>query len=154
MSNFATIVDEKGWIAKYALVRLPRRFKRMIYMSSLFGLMYENQPTDTEIVRKLNELIDLARDSKTCDFPIHIRKAIWKKLDVTHLSIGNNELISLDEVIRKSLSTENCLAIGEQIAKHVPAWLRYGSIAVMANDVIILIKHLRNLHNSMRLNPA
>lgn len=140
-----------SFIERRVLSKLPRRIKRMIYVSSIFGLIHDAKDPDMELVRKLNELIHLSRSEKTCELPIHIRKTIWKNLDVRNVSISNDKAIPLNTVIQSDLSIENCDAIGKTLAAAAPQWLNYGSIATMATDVIVLIKQLKKLHGQTRV---
>lgn len=142
------ILSDQCWVSQKWLAHLPRRFKRMIYISSLFGLILNTENPDRELLNKLNDLISLAKNSRTCEVPILLRKAIWKDLGQHNLNIDAGESIALQDVASRSLTTDNCLAIGTHIAKLVPAWLCYGSVAIMANDVIMLIKQLRNLQGN------
>ena len=149
MSTWSIFVRDGSFVARHGLRRLPRNFKRMVYVSSILGLLMDNDRPDRRLIQKLNEIIELARDTKACEFPIYIRSAIWENLDKS-LKIDDQQTIAFTEVLRSDLTTDVCKAIGVQLASKVPAWLSYGSTAIMANDVILLIKQLRHL---LRVSP-
>lgn len=145
MSYWSIFVRDNSFIARHGLKKLPRNFKRMVYVSSIFGLLMDNDHPDRRLIQKLNEIIELARDTKACEFPIYIRNAIWENLDKGSFTINDKQSIALTEILRSDLTTDACNAIGLQLASKVPSWLSYGSPAIMANDVIQLIKQLRNI---------
>lgn len=147
MLALSNTVCKESFISRHVFMRLPRHYKRMIYVSSIFGLILNGEDPDLKLIRKLNEIIHLARDAKTCELPIHIRRVIWKNLDSNNLSIGNGESIAITDIISSQLNSENCNSISEQIARSAPKWLNYGSTTVMSNDIIALIKHLKYLLN-------
>lgn len=155
MTAIASEKSRGGFLARFVLMRLPSRFKRMIYVSSIFGLIENSKDPDMELMTKLNEVLQLAKSGpKSCELPIHIRMTIWKNLDVQHMDIGEDKSIALNEVIQRALSIENCSKIGEQLAKSAPAWLQYGSVAAMAHDVVVLIKQLKKFHGQPRFAPS
>lgn len=145
MRTFENILADESIPARVVLKRLPRNFKRMIYISSVVGLIFNRDDPDMAIIEKLNEIIHLARDVKTCQFPMHIRSAIWKKLDSASLDMGQGNKISIGEILSQPLDADRCAMLGQQFASNSPNWLNYGSKAIMANDIVILIKHLQRL---------
>lgn len=145
MRIFESIVADNSFAANVVLKRLPRNFKRMIYISSVVGLIFNRDDPDMVLIEKLNEIIHLARDVKTCQLPMHIRSAIWKNLDTSNVQVGQGKRITIGEILEKPLDSDRCSYIGEQIASSSPKWLTYGSKAIMANDIVVLIKHLQKL---------
>lgn len=113
---------------------LPRRFKRLLYVSSAMGLLLRNKKPDSRIVAKINDKLHLAYSVSAMLFPIYIGTTIWKNLmtNVIRLQIG---LVPVSELNLGELSDMDCWRTGLFFARHTPPWLQYGSDELMAADV-------------------
>jgi hypothetical protein len=128
--------------------KLPRRFKRLIYVSSILGLIKQMRDPDMAMVKKLNDTFKLAQHPDAFAFPMYIKSVIWKGMIDEAVIIHNNEEVSIGNLIEKDLSTKDYAVIGEHFASKAPKWLKYGSFELMVNDIIMLIKHLQLFKSS------
>jgi hypothetical protein len=126
--------------------RLPRKFKRLIYVSSILGLIQQMQDPDMELVTKLNETFKLAEYPDAFAFPMYIKSVIWKDALFDHVSIHSDRNVAIGDLIKEDLNSRDCAAIGEYFATHSPSWLKYGAIDFMVNDVVLLIQQLKHFN--------
>lgn len=146
----ATVLESKppGFFSRHFLKflenRLPRRFKRLIYVSSVLGMMEQAKDPDMVFVSKLNETFKLAQRPDAYAFPMYIRSVIWKGAANTAIHLSNDEELAIGDVIKRELNSYDCAVIGAYFAKHSPAWLRYGSLELMVNDIVLLIQQIQN----------
>ena len=112
---------------------LPRRFKRLLYVSSVMGLILKQIP-ETSLVDKINQKLHLAYGAVGMLFPIYIGSIIWRSLinNVIRLDSG---LVSVDNLNPKELSEIDCWRTGLFFARNTPMWLQYGSDDLMAADI-------------------
>lgn len=127
--------------------RLPRRFKRLIYVSSILGLMQQVRDPDMALVTKLNETFKLAEYPDAFAFPMYIKSVIWKDAMFDQVCIHADRSVAIGDLLKENLTNRDCAAIGEYFASHTPNWLKYGSLEVMINDVVSLIKQIRQFNN-------
>lgn len=85
---------------------LPRRMKRLIFISSLFGKIVGSKDVPKETLAKLNKAMNLASESdNSLVLPIKIQSVVW---DNTYIDFTNLSTDELDSVINSS-----------------PTWVRY-----------------------------
>ncbi len=122
---------------------LPPKFKRLIYVSSILGLIQQMQDPDMALVKKLNDTLKLAHFPDAYAFPMYIKSVIWRGAMFDQVCLHTNETVPIGELMKQDLNSKDCTAIGEYFASQTPEWLKYASIEVMVNDVVRLIKQLR-----------
>jgi hypothetical protein len=156
MFNIATVAAKrtKGLFSRSftALLenKLPRKVKRLIYVSSILGLMQQVRDPDMTLVTKLNETFKLAEYPDAFAFPMYIKSVIWKDALFDQVCIHTDRNVAIGELINEDLNNRDCTAIGEYFAQQAPAWLKYGSLEVMVNDIVVLIKQLKQFKEQSR----
>ena len=133
---------------------LPRRFKRLIYVSSILGLIQQMQDPDMILITKLNNVFKIAHHPDAFAFPMYIKSVIWKNtmFDVVH--IGNDKEVAVCDLVNHELSNRECAAIGEYFANNAPSWLKYGAIDTMVNDIVMLVKQLKQFNAKANMLAA
>lgn len=134
--------------------KLSRRFKRLIYISSVMGLLEEVKDPDMRVIQKLNEIFKIAKYPDAIVFPMYIKSLIWKDVSSMAVMVDSDKQLALHSVMRIDLTTEEFTAIGEHFAKRAPSWLRYGSVESMVEDVVKLIHQLKRYHITPRLGQG
>lgn len=122
------------YLSKQLADMLPRRFKRLFYVSSAMGTLLREKSPDTALVARINKKLRLAYSISGMMFPIYIGAMIWKNLanSVISLTVGP---VTLAELQVNMLDDMDCWKTGALFAKNVPFWLRYGSNELMTADV-------------------
>lgn len=145
----------KQKFVKFLFKKVPKRFKRIVFISSIMGIIEQSRDANMELVNKVNEIFQLAKDPKTFMLPVHFNSVIWT--DITADSVLGEDSehrevckICLKDINDRILSHEECEAIGRHFAKNVPDWLKYGSFELMVSDVIRLLREMASFKNSKR----
>lgn len=134
--------------------RLPRKYKRMIYISSILGLLEQVREPDMELVKKLNDIIKIAHHVEAIQGPIYIKNLIWKTFSSRTLMLSESKTIAVCDITKSELTQKECEVIGNYFANNAPKWLRYGSLGMMINDVTLLIQNLKRFSGGQDLAAA
>ena len=132
-------------INRYLTRKFSLRFKRMIFLSSVLGLLENIQTPDKEMMSKLNEILKLAHNNDAIAFPMYIRSFLWRNCDVeTCLSVDGRQ-VPLTELSGSRMTTANYLALARYLINSAPKWMVYGSEQAVAQDLEILFKSVPKL---------
>lgn len=108
---------------------LPRKIKRLIYLSSVIAVLDDIKNPSSEITRKLNLLLGLSKDDAAIILPMYINSFIWGDVIRSHPQEFNtyqtklkSEQMNFDDVV-------------EFFCRNTPAWLSYGSIELLKRDL-------------------
>lgn len=134
--------------------RLPRKYKRMIYISSILGLLQQVREPDMELVKKLNDIIKIAHHVEVIQGPIYIKNLIWRTFSKRTLALSETKTIAVCDIAKSELTQRECEVIGNFFANSAPEWMRYGSLGMMINDVTLLIQNLKRFSGGQDLTPA
>jgi len=105
------------------IARMKFRFKRMLFVGSLyFGVVGNNRPDEQEL-DTVNHRFDLASSPQALLFPAAVAVLLWKGFDLTHVL----EQYSRDQITLQQLTRELITA--------APTWLQYGDKTAIARDV-------------------
>lgn len=138
MSTLLDVSFGGNFLTRYLTNRfsnyLPRRFKRLLFVSSAMGLLLKTRYPDLDMVSKINDKLKLAYSAMGLLFPIYIGSFIWKNLrnNTIHLEGG---LVNLDELDLANMEDSDCWKTGVFFAQNTPSWLQYGSDGLLTADV-------------------
>lgn len=121
--------------------KLPRRVKRLIYISSILGLIQQVKEPDMRLVDKINRVFKVANSPEAYRFPVYIKGVIWRGM-CADITVGDKKvtICSLKDTV---LDQEEQLRVGNYFALQAPDWLKYGSMDLMVQDVLVLIGQLK-----------
>ncbi len=130
---------------QYALSHIPRKAKRLIFVATLFRIIDGIKDNDTELIAKLNSILQISKNDQAWEFPMSFSTLIWRDLNsnVIHLFSGD---ISIFELKNISLESEDKQAVADWFISHMPEWLKYGSTDLLRYDVTTLISQIRKLN--------
>lgn len=123
---------------------LPRRIKRLIYLSSILGVIeHVQQDPDLELIEKLNNVLKLAENANSYRLPIYVKSLIWKNMEQERGVLLNEQYIPVSDIkISDRMSYVDKTKLAEFFSFRTPEWLKYGSEQLMENDVVNLIDNL------------
>lgn len=121
--------------------RLPSKTKRLIYISSILGVIEASKDPDKRLIAKLNEVFHIAKYQDSFLFPIHINRFIWPKMENVIIKCDGRD-IPLKGISQTELTDKERKVISEYFFKNTPRWLSYGSKNLMVADVSSLIKEV------------
>lgn len=156
--NFLTADSRRGFFGTHlghALAkRISRRVKRLIYISSIMGLLEQVKDPDMHVVGKLNEVFKVAKFPDAFIFPMYIKSIIWKDVGNMAIEVDAEHRLQIAQVMQCDLSTRECTAVAEHFARRAPSWLKYASLDLMIEDVIQLVHQLKRFHAQPRAVSA
>jgi len=156
--NFLTADSRRGFfgtrIASALARSCSRRVKRLIYISSIMGLLEQVKDPDMQVVGKLNEIFKIAKHPEAFTFPMYIKSFIWKDVGNMAVQVDEQTSLAIPQILSCDLSTRECTAIGEHFAKRAPAWLKYASLELMVEDVVRLVHQLKSFHAQPAMRRA
>lgn len=109
----------------------PEPTKRLIFLASFSARLKDQDSFDSETLRKLNEVMTLAKNEQLINLPCAWSKVIWRGR-VLHD-------IASKEVLATNFSKERLQQLADRILEATPSWLRYGSPEAMRRDVARLL---------------
>lgn len=138
---------QEGWFKRQlALVTtppIPRRVRRLIFISSILGLIKEAKDPDQYLVEKLNKILQVGYNNAWA-LPMQVKSLIWKHLDSNIIEI-NGRSIALSDLRKVELDEKDQAVVGDWFVKRAPKWLKYGSEDLMRFDIATLIGQLQQL---------
>jgi hypothetical protein len=140
-------------LQKVAKEHFPRRFKRLIYISSILAIVKEiKEPEQSEVlVNKLNDVFKIAKYPQAMMYSMYIKSMVWRDLSNEDAILLNEQRVLISQLQSKCLNESDCLAVGKYFNDKAPEWLKYGSERLMVNDVVILMQHLKDFNNECSL---
>lgn len=114
---------------------VPRRFKRLVFLTSVYGMIEGVDIPDAEHLKRMNELLHLARDSKALALPILLQSKIWKsRLAFPVIRLSERE-ICIGDLKTSMLCTRDYDYLAAYLIEKAPRCLNYGSLALVARDL-------------------
>lgn len=102
---------------------LPTRFKRLLYVGSVIGILFSKEP-DTALLDQINEALKIAYGANSMLFPAYFSDRIWSGLVIERERLANLRDMEAQE------RWKICLLL----AHHCPTWMQYGTEELMASD--------------------
>lgn len=129
--------------------RIPRRFKRLIFLSSVLGVIKGLKKPDADAIDKLNRALHIAHNKDAMLFPMQIHSWIWRdRLESLDIEL-DDRIVSVTTLSQTKLDNSDFFRIALYFIEHAPKWLIYGSIRQIAADLQTMF---RNFFMPLRLN--
>lgn len=146
MTNTSS-VREGGFIYNQVSVLFnklfSRRMKRLVFISSIVGLVYKVKDPDIKVISKLNAILDLANSPQAMELPYLVKSVIWKDKDLNILG-HDGKAIHIEDVKNFEMDSTDIDNLSTQVVSQTPWWLKYSSTEVMCSDLKTLFKQIRN----------
>ncbi len=120
-----------------------RRMKRLVFISSIVGLVYKVKDPDIKVISKLNAILDLANSPQAMELPYRVKSVIWKDKDLNILG-HDGKAIHIEDVKTFEMDSTDIDNLSTQVVSQTPWWLKYSSTEVMCSDLKTLFKQIRN----------
>lgn len=160
MSSNDTVItnDSKQsfWMKKlgnFLCQRISGRVKRLIFLSSVFGLIENINAPSKDTIQKLNTVLKLAHNNDAVAFPIYIHSWLWSNCEPNRRVLIDNSEVSLSELlsdISEMDFQEEQTTVFNKLAKYLsniaPEWIVYGPTQMIAKDLEVLFKKCSTHH--------
>lgn len=122
---------------------LPRRFKRLVYVSTALGLILREKNPDLGLMTKMNEVMHLAHKEASMIPLLYISAMVWKSVSSNVIQLSTGASVALNHLEYKDLSEKDCWDTAHLLARKSPDWLQYGSLELMVHDVYQMLQCLK-----------
>ena len=127
-----------NFISRYAFHTagevMPRRIKRLMYMSTVLGVIIQNKFPGPDLLVPVNRVLKLARNSAALLLPVFLYEFFWKNSlqDTIHLS---DRVIEVGKVSVYNINDKDLWKIALFFARRARPCMRYGSEELMIADI-------------------
>lgn len=129
----------KGFCLKLIYKVLSWRTRRMIFLSSLYGLAMDIQKPDISHAKKLSKVLNIAREPSSVELPMSLKSVIWKNHLTEKLDRQGN-ILRVTDLNNPWLSLEDFDALATSIVKNMPEWLKYAKDSQIKYDIRCMVK--------------
>lgn len=134
------------FFSRFLTDHVPSRIKRLIFLSSIIGMIKKVETPDQEMLNKLNDVLKLAHNNEAMALPIHIHSWLWKNCDLnTSIKIDGKDL-SITNIAEANLGRNSLIQVAEYLVSKAPEWIVYGSEHAIAKDLELVFKNVSYLH--------
>lgn len=113
---------------------IPKRAKRIIFLSTLFRIIDEPEKEKTDIdpktLKKLNDVLSLCHNEDALHFPCHLTNVMWNK-DIIE---------NLPQKVKGEIEPHELDLITDKVIKNAPSFMLYDSNRTMRQDIKLLIR--------------
>lgn len=142
-TSLAKIGFMKRFVVKMAYRLFNWRSRRMIFLSSIYGLMTNNNEADYARTVQLTQVLNLARNPAALQFPIAIKSVIWSKRLPSGIMVDGKKF-QVSDMARTDLKDGVHDALVDELLKKTPEWLHYARLSQMRYDLECLFKLLQS----------
>jgi len=149
--RFSYIKKRYGSFLSFILTKiLPYKTKRLIFLSSILAGIKNITNPDKQLLRKVNEVLEISRIDEAIALPMHYGDAIWSRLlpEGIYLKYLKYPVLQLSDLDKNHLTTTELRIIANAILNSTPVWMKYGSRRTMRNDLFELIDILPELETA------
>lgn len=132
--------------SRFLMEHIPSRIKRLIFLSSIIGMIERVETPDQEMLNKLNEVLKLAHNNEAMVLPFHIHSWLWKKCDPEASIEVNGQNICMINIANANLGKTGFLQVAEYLISKAPEWIVYDSNQVIAKDLELVFKNITTIH--------
>jgi hypothetical protein len=128
---------------KFCKYILPIKTKRLVYISTLVAGIKNIKEPDEFLVKRLNKALHLCDIDEAILLPMWFGKNYWAKKLSKGIFLGQLPKLHLSDLDNKVLSFAEMRVVANEIIKHTPEWLDYGSKRILRGDIIKLLETLQ-----------
>jgi len=134
--------------------RISIRFKELIFVSSVTGLIQEVNDPDLKLMREMNKVFKIAQHPDALAYPVYFKSVIWHDYIEEEMSATSWHKIKVQEVLTKDTTFEKIREVGSYFAKSCPAWLKFADPEYMIEVFVKLVNCIRRHQGLNIVAPA
>ena len=144
--TFAVDHERTGFIGRrlerLAEETLSKRIKRLIFISSIIGLIKNMKSPEQEALEKVNSIFNIAKDPNAIALPMYAKSLIWRDLCNKPIEVSSGKVIFATSIDKQEFTNHQYQNIVDFFFRHTPKWLKYDEDVVMRGDINKIIKNL------------
>lgn len=145
---------KEGFLCKILAKRLPRLWKRYIFISSLSSMLQRTSHLDRVLVSKVARMLEIEERPLSNRFPVILRNKIWSNR-LCHRIFIQDRSIRLCEILNLDISNNSeYITLGNMVYRQTPKWMHYASQEYMVRDASLLIQQLSRYNNQIAINKG
>lgn len=139
-----------GWFTSMLSIVLPKRLKRLIFLSSMIAYIQGTEKPDKALAGKINQLLSLAHRDNAMNTPSAIKDHIWPNIIPRDEPIGRTgiALCDLCEIEDYQVNATQARFISNRIISGMPEALKYGSNRQIKSDLVTILVNIPKLHHA------
>lgn len=124
-----------GHVLSYFARRfLTWKLRRLIFLSSLYGVVSQVRHVDEENAKRLVKALNIANNPDSVQLPVAVKSAIWSHRVENGFYIEDRHL-NVQDLGSKDIKDADLEEIARWIVKKMPYWLHYAKSTQMLYDV-------------------
>lgn len=142
--NFFTNLGNNfsNFITRYFKHHLSYNSKKLIYLTSILGILEYETPVDRKIIEKLNSILFLVNHTSFIVLPLYFRFWIWKTVSMKSNIILSTGKVTIGSFKIEQLTENEYFDVANHFVRRMPSWLRYDNEFNMLRDLCIAFKEL------------
>ncbi len=132
----------RQFMSRFLMDHVPSRIKRLIFLSSIIGVIEHVETPDQEMLNKLNTVLKLAHNNEAMALPIHIHSWLWKDCDLESSFNVEGKELNITSIASANLNKSGFLKVAEYLISKAPEWIIYDSEQAIAKDLEIVFKNV------------
>ena len=124
--------------------KLPSRIKRLIFLSSIMGVVERVDTPDQEMLSKLNTVLKLAHKNDALLFPMYIHSWLWKNCQVKDCINIDGRQVQITSLTHTLIPQSSFGTIAEYLISKAPKWIIYDSTQAIAKDLQLMFDSFSN----------
>lgn len=121
---------------------MPDGVKRTIFLASIIALVEGVKSPSVEIVDKLNNVLKLAHDHNSLALPMYANSFIWNNTITCAVGASNLSDCGIRKILNDFLLVKEVEPLVEFFSANAPEWLRYGTVALVKEDLRTVFREL------------
>ncbi len=122
-----------------ASIFMSRHAKRLFYFASLYASLLPLESLKSDVLGRLNKLMNLASCDDAMVMPAVLSRAVWGNIDVVHyIPTESSNDVAADVCAYKLVSL-------------IPHWMKFGTIDEMKDDTLRFFNSVKLLQESGEL---
>jgi hypothetical protein len=143
MNDGATI-QHASFLTRTIRGLIPWRLRRALFLTSVYQQMLAAEDKDPQHIRQLNKVLNLSKGGLIGAIPIMTRVVYWSRRTDSSFEI-NDRRLTVRDVIREDVDEDSRQQLLEQIARSMPAVIRYARLSLTVYDLKRLFKQAHTL---------
>lgn len=131
------------WLVNELAPRIPRKWKRMLYVTSIIALTSLSDKPNYLLFEKINEMLRLTYSPDDYLIPKFVRNMIWKKIIKEKIILNNKEILST-KLDNSLLTDQEIQELSSYLASKTPGWLVYAPSELLISDASKCLKAIFN----------
>lgn len=122
------------WFQNEFAPLMPRKWKRMLYVSSIIAMTSMADRPDFRLFERINEILKMTYRPKDYWIPKFIRNMIWKSVVKQRVIVLDQHRFDVTKLDAHRVEEQQIEALSQYLSDHAPEWIVYAPEYVLRSD--------------------